>query len=77
MPSDYLKDILASGRVILGDTKTAKLKKDEKTKSSSLTQPPESDPHKNFVKRTINEKPSKKEVVEEMKKFIKAAEDAL
>lgn len=73
--ASYLKDVMASGRVILGDTKIPKLSK--QTKPSSVTEPPESDPHKIFVKRTINEKPSKKDVVEEMKRFIKVAEDAL
>ena len=72
---DYLKDILSSGRVILGDTKTPKLAK--KTKPSSIQAPPESDPHKIFVKRMINDKPSKKDLVEEMKRFCKAAEDEL
>lgn len=77
MPSDYLKEILSSGRAIVTDTKTPKLKKDEKPKPSSLTQHPESDPHKIFVKRMISEKPSKKELVEELHKFIKASEDQL
>ena len=75
MPSDYLKDVLTSGRTILGDTKMPKLK--SKTKPSSLTEPPESDPHKIFIKKTIADKPPKKDVVETMMRFCKAAEDAL
>ena len=75
MPSDYLKDVMASGRKILGDTKAPAQSK--APKPSSITQPPESDPHKVFVKRTVQDKPKKQEVVEEMKRFIKVAEDAL
>ena len=75
MPSDYLKDVLSSGKRILGDTKTPKM--DKQTKPSSLSNPPESDPHKVFVKRTIQEKPKKQDVVSEMMRFVKAAEDAL
>jgi hypothetical protein len=75
MPSDYLKEVLSSGRAILGDTKTPKLKK--QTKPSSVQESPESDPHKIFVKRAINEKPKKQDMVKEMERFIKAAEDAL
>ena len=72
MPSDYLKDVLASGRRILGDTKTPKMTKE--TKPSSITNPPESNPHKVLVKRAIAEKPKKQELVEEFKRFIRAAE---
>lgn len=75
MPSDYLKEVLSSGRAILGDTKTPKLNK--QTKPSSVQESPESDPHKIFVKRAINEKPKKQDIVKEMERFIKAAEDAL
>lgn len=75
MPADYLKDILSSGRAILGDTKVPKPQ--GKTKPSSVTEPPESDPHKIFIKKTINEKPPKKDVVEQLKRFCKAAEDEL
>lgn len=75
MPSDYLKDVLASGRRILGDTKTPKLTK--QTKPSSLTNTPESDPHKVLIKRAIQEKPKKQDMVEEFKRFIKSAEEAL
>ena len=75
MPSDYLKDVLASGRKILGDTKTPKIAK--QTKPSSLQTPPESDPHKVLVKRAIAEKPKKQELVDDFKRFIRAAEEAL
>lgn len=75
MPSDYLKDVMASGRKILGDTKIPKMTKE--TKPSSLANKPEADPHKVLVKRAIQEKPKKQELVEEFKRFIKAAEEDL
>ena len=75
--SSYLKDVLASGRKILGDTKQLPAPKTEKVKPSSIHTPPESNPHKVFVRRAISERPKKSEMVEEMKKFIKQAEDCL
>jgi len=73
--SSVLKDLMSSGRKILGDTKQPPMEK--KVKASTIHNPVETDPHKVFVKRTIAEKPKKAEVVEEMKRFTKAAEDCL
>lgn len=75
MASDYLKDMMKSGRKILGDTKTPKMTK--ATKPSSLGNTPESDPHKILVKRAIQDKPKKQELVEEFQRFIRAAEAEL
>jgi hypothetical protein len=50
---------------------------EKKVKASTIHNPVETDPHKVFIKRTIAEKPKKAEVVEEMKRFTKAAEDCL
>lgn len=80
--SSYLKDVLSSGRKILGDTKqlpppAQKGEEKGKPKPSSIHNPPETDPHKVFIKRAINERPKKGEMVEEIKKFIKRAEDCL
>ena len=78
--SSYLKDVLSSGRKILGDTKQLPVKdsKDKgKPKPSSIHNPPESDPHKVFIKRAISERPKKTEMIDEIKKFIKQAEDCL
>ena len=78
--SSYLKDVLSSGRKLLTDTKQlppATPKGQEKPKPSSIHTPPETDPHKVFIRRAINERPKKTEMVEEMKKFIKQAEDCL
>ena len=74
--SSYLKDVLSTGRKILGDTKQLPVK-DSKPKPSSIHNPPESDPHKIFIKRAISERPKKSEMVDEIKKFIKQAEDCL
>lgn len=78
--SSYLKDVLSSGRKILGDTKQLPVKdggSKAKPKPSSIHNPPESDPHKIFIKRAISERPKKSEMVDEIKKFIKQAEDCL
>jgi hypothetical protein len=75
--SEALKDFLASGRKLLGDTKTPTAKTTKKQPPAVGTGPVETDPHKIFQRRTIQEKPKKSEVVEDMKKFIKQAEDKL
>lgn len=75
--SQYLKDILSSGRRILDDTKGLPHKEAKPPKPSSLSNPPETDPHKVFIKRTIQERPKKADVVDEFKKFIKQAEECL
>ena len=79
--SSYLKDVLSSGRKILGDTKQLPIKDSKdgkaKPKPSSIHNPPESDPHKVFIKRAISERPKKTEMIDEIKKFIKQAEDCL
>jgi hypothetical protein len=73
--SAYLDDLLKTGRKILEDTKTPKIvvKKGKETIGS----PTETDPHKVFIRRTIQEKPKKTVVVEEIKRFITAAEALL
>jgi hypothetical protein len=72
--SAYLDDVLKAGRRILTDTKTPKLiVKKEKVSGS----PTETDPHKIFIRRTIQEKPKKAVVVEEIKRFITSAEALL
>lgn len=82
--SDYLKDLIASGKKILADTKqprkpeTVQKTPDGKKKPvPPMNTPTESDPHKNFIKRTIQEKPKPKALVEELKKFIESAEAEL
>ena len=72
---DYLKSVLATGRQILGDTK-APPKPKGNAQPSPLTHT-ESDPHKLFVKKTVFEKPKKADLVKDLERFIKIAEDAL
>lgn len=80
--SDYLKDILKSGKTILADTKAprkavAETKKQDKKAIAPLGTPAETDPHRAFVKRTIQELPKKSILIDDFKKFIDAAEAAL
>lgn len=68
-----LKEFMKSGKVLITDTKTPRqLKPKEKAKPEEL-----GDPHKMFVRQTIQNKPKKSELVEEFKKFIKIEEDKL
>ena len=73
--SDFLRDLNSRGAKILDDTKTRPVK--AAPKPPSITTPPETDPHRAFVKRTIQERPKKGDVVEELKKFIKQEEEKL
>ncbi len=80
--SDYLSQLLKSGRMILADTKQVKIppsKKAAKGKASmnDVSGVMEQDPHKNFIKWCISEKPKPKEIVAQMKKFIEGAEAEL
>lgn len=72
--SAYLDDVLKAGRRILTDTKTPKL---IVKKEKAMGSPTETDPHKIFIRRTIQEKPKKAVVVEEIKRFITSAEALL
>jgi len=74
--SAHLEDFLKSGKKILGDTKTPALPKKKVDKVSDVNKltPTDSDPHKVLVRRVIQEKPKKKELIEDFEKFIKAAE---
>lgn len=78
--SSYLNDILKSGKQILTNTKQPKPESAAVPKASSLTPTGsqiETNPHKAFVKRTIQKKPKKADVVEEFKNFIASAEAQL
>lgn len=79
MDNNY-REFVASGRALITDTKTPKVK-------SASVKPPakaidaipvgSSDPHRVLIKRCIDDKIKKSDVVEEFKKFIQAAEEAL
>ena len=79
--SDYLKDILASGKKLLTDTKTPRKALEPEKKTGKIpnpaagSDPVETNPHKIFVKRGIKERLKKSEIVEELQKFCDA-EDA-
>jgi len=80
--SDYLKDVLASGKKLLTDTKARNkvVKKEEKpgkVPNPAAGSGPETDPHKIFVKRMIQERPKKSELVEEVQKFCAEADSKL
>ena len=77
-----LKALFESGKSLLTDTKqprkptAAKVgKKGPATKD--LAGPPETDPFKIFARKCVNEKRKKTEMVEDIKRFIKTAEEAL
>jgi len=68
-----LKEFMKSGKTLITDTKTPRqLKPKEKAKPDEI-----GDPHKMFVRQTIQNKPKKSELVEEFKKFIKVEEAKL
>jgi hypothetical protein len=68
-----LKEFMKSGKTLITDTKTPRqLKPKEKAKPDEI-----GDPHKMFVRQTIQNKPKKLELVEEFKKFIKVEEAKL
>jgi hypothetical protein len=80
--SDYLKEVLASGRKVLTDTKTPKKHPEPSGKPGKLPNPaagspPEKDPHKVFVRRMTKERPKKKDLVEEVQKFCDEADSQL
>ena len=73
-----LKDMLASGRRLLVDTKQKKVAGAKKPNpSKDLVAPTDTDPYRVFTRRVIAERPKKDEVLKDIQRFIKAAEDAL
>lgn len=85
-----LKGLIESGRQLITDTKArrpvsvttekqakALRKKHGATAAAMASGPEETDPYKVFAKRCINEKPKKADVVDDIKRFIAAAEAKL
>jgi hypothetical protein len=75
-----LKSLFDTGRKLISDSKSAKPPASKKGKASLATEamePPETDPHKIFVKRAVREKPKNPEMIKEIKKFIEVAEKHL
>lgn len=75
--SSYLTQLLKSGKQILTDTKIPASKEKREKIVKNAQEPPDSDPHKAFIKKTITEKPSKEDVVKDFERFIKEAESKL
>ena len=78
--SSFVNDFLQSGRRLVVDTKQPKITstvrpKDPKTGKPAL--PEGQDAYQVFIKRCINDKPAKKDVVEDIKRFIESAEAKL
>jgi hypothetical protein len=73
--SQYLTDIMNAGKKILEDTKAPRriVKKAEKPNAASQ-EPTDNDPHKVLIRRTIQEKPKKSDLIDEFKRFIDSAE---
>ena len=76
-----LKAMLDSGKRLLVDTKQRKpthtgAKKPNPSKDLMPT-PDDGDPYKMFVKRVIADRPKKDEILKDIHRFIKVAEDAL
>ena len=71
-----LKALFDTGRKILGDTKSAK-PAHRKPNATMAATPEDADPHKNFIKRTVSEKPKKAELIKDIKRFIEQAEKEL
>lgn len=72
-------EFLKSGRALITDTKSAKIKSEsvKKAKAGFNTPPTETDPHRVLIRRCIDDKIKKSDVVEEFKKFIEAAENEM
>lgn len=79
MSDNFIAEFLKSGKALITDTKMPKVK----TESVKATKPeqkalmPDSDAHKVLIRRCIDDKISKKDLVEEFKKFIAVAEESL
>ena len=62
------------------DTKAGKAPASKKGRAKLATEanePPETDPHKIFVRRAIREKPKSADMIKEIKRFIEEAEKHL
>ena len=77
--SDTYKEFVSSGRALITDTKTAKVKSEsvKAPKKGFDTVVESGDPHRMLIKRCIDDKIKKSDVIEEFKKFIQSAEEAL
>lgn len=73
-----LKGMLDAGKRLLVDTKQKRTAGPKKPNpSKDLVEPAETDPYRIFTRRVIAERPKKDEILKDIHRFIKAAEDAL
>jgi hypothetical protein len=75
--NDALKEFLNSGKRIITDTKLPKAKETKKQPTLESITPQSNDPHHNFIKRVIQNKPKKAEILEDFMKFVDLAEKDL
>ena len=80
--SDYLSQILKSGKKLITDTKIPASKEKRETVAKSVAKAEaggtvDTNPHKAFIKRVSSEKPKKDEVVKDLKRFIEQEEAKL
>jgi hypothetical protein len=73
------KEFVSSWRALITDTKSAKVKSESVKKASTgfQTPPADKDPHKVLIRRCIDDKIKKSDIVEEFKKFIESAENEM
>ena len=67
------KQFMESGKKLIDNTTQPRVKETKKQPKGKMDEDP-GDSHSVFVKRTISELPKKSDVVEDLKKFVKAAE---
>ena len=72
--SAIIDDFIKSGRRLITDTKASQPKSERPKDKKGRVAEPTGDAHDIFVRRCIKEKPSKKEVLEDIRAFIKEAE---
>lgn len=72
-------EFLKSGRALITDTKTAKVKSEsvKKAKVGFETPPADKDPHRTLIRRCIDDKIKKSDVIEVFKTFIEQAENEM
>lgn len=79
MSDGFVAEFLKSGKALISDTKTPKVKSEsvKATKPEQKALVVDSDAHKVLIRRAVTDKMKKSDLVEEFKKFILAAEAEL
>jgi len=73
------REFLSSGKALVTDTKTPKVKSEsvKKAKTGFDTPVLEKDPHRVLIRRCVDDKIKKSDVIEVFKTFIEEAENAM